>query len=984
VGAEDTVSPYSTVWNTTAVTNGNYALTARARDAAGLQTTASGVNVTVSNSTGGSNIFKNRFVLLNTAFGDNAKTDTVLSVLQTMANNGYNGAYVTDAGGNCDSVASPSATCIANRDRVKAKAAQLGITLIPVCCGGFEGAYADKSLAEAYPIKGTEFRVTGSMASVLTELSDTDHSNGKFESWNGNAPAAWNLSGAPGTIGTLWQKDTTSIHGGSAALKAVNPGTNAVNGKEVRLYHSAHVKPWRMYRLSVFMKTSNWTGAENMYWEILGSNGWNGPRFIYAPKYRRLTPYNTQAPTNDWTEYWVEFPSMEENYINITAYLYSATTNGTLWIDDFSLREIGLNNGLADSYRPVTVTSLDGLTTYTSGGDYSIPSMSGQTLTIPVGSRITNGSTVRVNWWRSANFTYQYTALASFCRQGQFDAMATQLTQKMNFWGVANTAAIMLGFDEMAAINWDPACGSMSSTIPGQAGRYMAEKVIGPTTDMVRSMYPGKAVIIWNDMFDPYHNAEAAQYLGSNGSFTTPVGSWEGVRGGTYISNWYNAGNTNNMKFWSGLDTTYKQPQHFSQIVGGFYDSGNLGIDLRWRDLVAQAEQQGVTDMSGYIYQSYASPQNFSRLKDVADMWKAAGRWGTGPAVFTGSIQPPPPPTDTAPPWPTGGAPTETLSAGTTQATLTLSTNEDATCKYGTIPNTGYDAIPDLFTETGGIAHSALLTGLHDGQSYSHMVRCQDAASPPNTNTDDYVIRFAIAASSTLAVEEPPPIVDTTPPAISQAVAASVTSADASIRWSTDEPSTSQIEYGPTSAYGSSTTLATVMVTSHVVAVSGLKPETLYHYRVKSQDAAKNLAVSGDRMFTTAPLAIPRSAFKGDYFDNRDLTNLKFTRTDARIAFNWGSGAPDPRIGVNTYSVRWQGDWSFAAAGTYRFVVQADDGIRLWVDGVLLIDKWIDQASTTYTVDQQLPAGLHRVKVEYYENEGAAVVSVQWAQVVDF
>jgi type IV pilus assembly protein PilY1 len=55
-------------------------------------------------------------------------------------------------------------------------------------------------------------------------------------------------------------------------------------------------------------------------------------------------------------------------------------------------------------------------------------------------------------------------------------------------------------------------------------------------------------------------------------------------------------------------------------------------------------------------------------------------------------------------------------------------------------------------------------------------------------------------------------------------------------------------------------------------------------------------------------------------------------------------------------------------AGTYTFTVRADDGLRLYVDGKLVLDKWIDQSATTYTVNVPLTAGTHTVVMQYYEN----------------
>ena len=79
-----------------------------------------------------------------------------------------------------------------------------------------------------------------------------------------------------------------------------------------------------------------------------------------------------------------------------------------------------------------------------------------------------------------------------------------------------------------------------------------------------------------------------------------------------------------------------------------------------------------------------------------------------------------------------------------------------------------------------------------------------------------------------------------------------ITHAAVTIGWTTNEASDTQVEYGLTTSYGSSTTLNTSMVTSHSASLSGLAANTLYHYRVKSRDAAGNLATSGDFTFTTA------------------------------------------------------------------------------------------------------------------------------------
>src|SRR5207245_2819009 len=98
--------------------------------------------------------------------------------------------------------------------------------------------------------------------------------------------------------------------------------------------------------------------------------------------------------------------------------------------------------------------------------------------------------------------------------------------------------------------------------------------------------------------------------------------------------------------------------------------------------------------------------------------------------------------------------------------------------------------------------------------------------------------------------------VDNTPPLISTVSASSISSAGALITWATNKASDSQVEYGLTMAYGSSTPLNSSLLTAHAVTLTGLLANTPYHYRVKSRDTAGNLATSADFTLTTL-IAVP-------------------------------------------------------------------------------------------------------------------------------
>ncbi len=195
--------------------------------------------------------------------------------------------------------------------------------------------------------------------------------------------------------------------------------------------------------------------------------------------------------------------------------------------------------------------------------------------------------------------------------------------------------------------------------------------------------------------------------------------------------------------------------------------------------------------------------------------------------------------TDTTPPNVSNGSPTGILPAGTTQTTLFVATNENATCKYDTMPGVEYASMANAFATTGATSHSQSLTGLTDGSSYTYYIRCQDVLG--NTNAADYVVSFSIA--------EP----DSTPPVISSVFASNITSSSATISWSTDEAADSQVEYGLTQSYGSQTALDANLLTSHSQNLLGLTASTTYHFFVKSKDLAGNLATSTDYTFTTNP-----------------------------------------------------------------------------------------------------------------------------------
>jgi len=122
------------------------------------------------------------------------------------------------------------------------------------------------------------------------------------------------------------------------------------------------------------------------------------------------------------------------------------------------------------------------------------------------------------------------------------------------------------------------------------------------------------------------------------------------------------------------------------------------------------------------------------------------------------------------------------------------------------------------------------------------------------------------------------------------------------------------------------------------------------------------------------------SDYRADYYNNTSLAgDPVLTRCESAIDYSWGTGSPGPGVNADDFSARWTAGVSFAP-GSYTFTATVDDGIRVFVDGSLLIDHWVDQASpATYTAPTTLSAGVHEVRVEYYKATGEAAAHVSWS-----
>jgi len=163
------------------------------------------------------------------------------------------------------------------------------------------------------------------------------------------------------------------------------------------------------------------------------------------------------------------------------------------------------------------------------------------------------------------------------------------------------------------------------------------------------------------------------------------------------------------------------------------------------------------------------------------------------------------------------------------------------------------------------------------------------------------------------------------------------------------------------------------------------QPPTSYVAHVEHRGGSLPIELEYYQRWGGADLALELApdGFLGEYYRGTQLErpepgspldrNVPIAyRFEPRIDFDWGRGGRLPRIGADRFSARWTGQVELPV-GRWEVSVTSDDGVRVFMDGRLLVDRWIDQAATTESVVVDLAGRRHDLKVEYYEKTADAV-----------
>lgn len=133
----------------------------------------------------------------------------------------------------------------------------------------------------------------------------------------------------------------------------------------------------------------------------------------------------------------------------------------------------------------------------------------------------------------------------------------------------------------------------------------------------------------------------------------------------------------------------------------------------------------------------------------------------------------------------------------------------------------------------------------------------------------------------------------------------------------------------------------------------------------------------------TLPAPSPAS-WRGEYYDNPNLAGEPvLVRDDPALDFNWASASPGPNVPADNFSVRWSRPFEFAEQGDYRFWADVDDGVKLYLDGWLIIDEWNTNPYVLHSgTFADIKPGLHTLTVEFFEAAGDAHIKVWFEKTI--
>lgn len=536
------------------------------------------------------NILTRRLFFYRGSLKAQYEPDRLCGIMESAAKSGYNALLLQQGLKGLE----PKAQLNKVKE-IRATADRLKITIIPSTMHQTHASKEDGSVSEAFPVLGTQFEVKDGIAHAVPEPGASLPSN--VGSWKP----------------MLGCKINANTFREGKGVRIENPQPN------VTLVTQVTLKPFRAYELSVMVKTENYAGYLQPFFQVLVGNDvllWRRDRCFMSTK-----QWSMIAKSMDWKKCSVSFNSLENASANIRLSAGKKGGKGKIWFANTQIREKGLHQMVRRSTLPVVVKSEDGSQTYKEGVDYVVGK---EKLTIPTGSAVQNGQLLRVDWFQCASVETLIPP-ASLCHQRPWDILEDEAGRYNKILGPAR--AWNMEWDEWRVAFWDPACIAAHKN----AGKYKGW-VSQTGEQLLRKINPNMEVYVWGGMYDPYHQGRDDYWMNN----TTAKGAWNGLGDSTIVFSWNGGGKSEALRFFGGKDPAY--PSQTRSIRQGFCVWGWVQSAVEWLKEVEKAEKSGVKNIIGMLYISWQTDENghagnFRDLGASAEIFRKAGRWGTNSLI---------------------------------------------------------------------------------------------------------------------------------------------------------------------------------------------------------------------------------------------------------------------------------------------------------------------------------------------------------------
>jgi hypothetical protein len=120
---------------------------------------------------------------------------------------------------------------------------------------------------------------------------------------------------------------------------------------------------------------------------------------------------------------------------------------------------------------------------------------------------------------------------------------------------------------------------------------------------------------------------------------------------------------------------------------------------------------------------------------------------------------------------------------------------------------------------------------------------------------------------------------------------------------------------------------------------------------------------------------------KVTYYRDTNLLSSACSRLERDLSLDYGGGRPALSVPADHWSARWEANLDVPATEKYTFEARSDDGVRLWIDGTLVLDRWRVQKRERSLARKELllDEGLHRIRIEHFDHEGPASLDLRWS-----